>query len=117
MGVPSIDQFHRWKGCKRQIHCIVGSRQQLPAEFMAVPRGIIRALVAPCGNSLRRRHWTRLQVSGHSATLSAALLPTPMTPRYGPAVPAPSGAVPENPARLDDDAVAQPAAIPRRAYR
>jgi len=86
MGVPSIDQFHRWKGCKRQIHCIVGSRQQLPAEFMAVPRGIIRALVAPCGNSLRRRHWTRLQVSGHSATLSAALLPTPMTPMYGPAV-------------------------------
>jgi len=56
MGVPSIDQFHRWKGCMPQIHRIAGSRQQLRAEFMAVPRGIIRALVAPCGNSLRRRH-------------------------------------------------------------
>src|SRR5215470_14089465 len=117
MGVPSIDQFHRWKGCKRQIYRIAGSRQQLPAEFMAIPRTIIRALVTPCGSSLRRRHWTRLHVSGHPATLSAALLPTPMTPRYGPAVPAPSSAVAENPARLDDDAVAQSAAIPRRAYR
>jgi hypothetical protein len=56
MGVPSINQFHRWKGCKPQIHGIAGHGMR--AEFMAVPRGIIRALVAPCGNSLRRRHWT-----------------------------------------------------------
>ena len=91
--------------------------------------------VTACGlNSWRSRgassgHWWhpaatpcavdtgRLQVSGHPAKLSAALLPTPMTPRYGPAMPAPSSAVLENPARLDDDAVAQPAAIPCRTYR
>jgi hypothetical protein len=39
MGVPSIDQFHRWKGCKRQIYCIARSRQPLRAEFMGCPAG------------------------------------------------------------------------------
>jgi hypothetical protein len=57
MGVPSIDPFHPLDRGNRQIHGIAGSGQQSRAEFMAVPRGIIRALVAACGNSLRRRHW------------------------------------------------------------
>ena len=40
MPVPSIDQLHRWKGCKPQIQRIAGPRQQLRAEALrqSLPR-------------------------------------------------------------------------------
>src|SRR6516162_875316 len=58
MPVPSIDHSTRWTGVSAKFTGSRGQRSNCGLNsWLSRGAGIIRALVAPCGNSLRRRHW------------------------------------------------------------